>query len=382
MIRELSFQSHDDGWTLDHVKFGGLSLFVGPSGVGKSRILNAIRLIQECALSRRNPPHAAWNILLEVNGHQVRWSAETRRIRSDKHNPMQLADGDIGTDSAIEFIRERIEVDGEGVANRADGVANVGESEIAGLNASYPLLLLFHQNERLASTRDAFQRFRFLDSIETITHGGRYSRRGRTGWTALSKSKMPWDALRRAWLPLDLRLLLMRQQYPARFEAMVGAYRDIFPNVESIEVAWEDSGESAQEDRVVLSIKEEGIGEYPAHQLSRGMARALYFLTSLTLAPADAVIVIDEFENSFGPNCIDAVAELLQATETGPQLILTSHHPYVINAIRPESWQLVTRSAKRIRVVRALDIPTLASSSRLDTFTRLLNTPEYAEGIR
>jgi hypothetical protein len=65
------------------------------------------------------------------------------------------------------------------------------------------------------------------------------------------------------------------------------------------------------------------------------------------------------------------------------QFIVTSHHPYIIEKIPPEHWKIVTRRGSHVRVLDARAIPALVKGrSRLDHFTRLINLPEYEQGIQ
>ena len=48
------------------------------------------------------------------------------------------------------------------------------------------------------------------------------------------------------------------------------------------------------------------------------------------LWPDGSVILIDEFENSLGVNCLDEITEDVVKESRRLQFILTSHHPYII----------------------------------------------------
>ncbi|MGK7938886.1 MAG: AAA family ATPase, partial [Crocosphaera sp.] len=93
----------------------------------------------------------------------------------------------------------------------------------------------------------------------------------------------------------------------------------------------------------------------------------------------DSLILIDEFENSLGVNCIDSVTDLI-CDNRNLQFIITSHHPYIINNISPGYWKIVTRKGGEVNVKTAEDfhIP----SSREKAFLKLINVLEdYSEGL-
>ena len=85
-------------------------------------------------------------------------------------------------------------------------------------------------------------------------------------------------------------------------------------------------------------------------------------LLELALASPGTVIVIDEFENSLGVNCLPALSDLLLDHARELQFILTSHHPYVINNIPSTWWKVVTRQGG---VVTVKDAESIQPSDRL-----------------
>jgi predicted ATPase len=111
------------------------------------------------------------------------------------------------------------------------------------------------------------------------------------------------------------------------------------------------------------------------------MLLTLAHIFEMALAPPGSVIIIDEFENSLGVNCMSDLARLI-SKRADCQMILTSHHPYIINNIPVDAWKLVTRKGGHVRVTSAQDIPEMQSASRLEAFTRLINLPQFEEGIQ
>jgi AAA15 family ATPase/GTPase len=108
------------------------------------------------------------------------------------------------------------------------------------------------------------------------------------------------------------------------------------------------------------------------------MLKTLIHISELYLSPEGTVILIDEFENSLGINCIDVVTDLIRENRN-IQFILTSHHPYIINNIGMEHWKIVTRKGGVVTVKDAKDLN--LGKSRHQAFTQLINLEEYNEGI-
>jgi AAA15 family ATPase/GTPase len=129
-----------------------------------------------------------------------------------------------------------------------------------------------------------------------------------------------------------------------------------------------------------IQIKEKGVNNWIfQNNISSGMLKTLIHISELYLSPEGTVILIDEFENSLGINCIDVVTDLL-VENRNIQFILTSHHPYIINNIGMEHWKIVTRKGGVVTVIDAKDLN--LGKSRHQAFMQLINLEEYSEGIK
>jgi predicted ATPase len=104
-------------------------------------------------------------------------------------------------------------------------------------------------------------------------------------------------------------------------------------------------------------------------------------LFELALAPAGTVVLIDEFENSLGVNCLSQVTEHLLERAGDLQFLLTSHHPYIINNVPIRDWLVVTRHGGTVKVLDASQLPALNTKSHQDKFTLLMNLREYERGV-
>jgi hypothetical protein len=63
----------------------------------------------------------------------------------------------------------------------------------------------------------------------------------------------------------------------------------------------------------------------------------------------------------------------------GLQFIITSHHPYIINNIPWQDWQIVSRKGSHIKTQKATEISALNTASSLDKFTQLINVLDFEE---
>ena len=109
------------------------------------------------------------------------------------------------------------------------------------------------------------------------------------------------------------------------------------------------------------------------------MFRTLTHIAELYLCADDTAILIDEFENSLGINCIDELTSSIVSSDRNLQFIITSHHPYIINNIDISHWKLVTRNGG---VVTATDAEKFGiGKSKHQAFTQLLNLDAYTDGV-
>ena len=109
------------------------------------------------------------------------------------------------------------------------------------------------------------------------------------------------------------------------------------------------------------------------------MHKTLALLASIYLSSQKSIFLIDEFENSFGVNCIDMITQKIALNPLGNQFILSSHHPYIINKIPVDKWRLVTRRKTNVKV-EAVD-EQITSQSKHDAFIQLINLDEFSDGI-
>ncbi|WP_309736171.1 AAA family ATPase, partial [Chamaesiphon sp. OTE_75_metabat_556] len=130
-----------------------------------------------------------------------------------------------------------------------------------------------------------------------------------------------------------------------------------------------------------LELKEIGVDQWITQSnLSMGMLKTLAHIVEIYLLAEGSILLIDEFENSLGVNCIDVVTELLNDRKD-IQFIITSHHPYIINKIPMQYWKIITRKGSLVTATNATDYEEL-SGSRHKVFTQLINLPDYTEGIQ
>ncbi len=158
---------------------------------------------------------------------------------------------------------------------------------------------------------------------------------------------------------------------PKCFREITTKFKEIFPSIEKIEAY---KYQYIDVDDLILEIRfKEKHSDWSIYQVevSSGMLKTLLHLSELYFSLPGSVILIDEFENSLGVNCLDAVTEDINDSPNQLQFIITSHHPYVINNIRPSHWKIVTRQGGNVTVKSAEDFH--IAKSRQKAYIDLIN---------
>ncbi|WP_200888884.1 AAA family ATPase [Aphanizomenon flos-aquae] len=186
-------------------------------------------------------------------------------------------------------------------------------------------------------------------------------------------------------LPVQLKLLLAYYEKDPIFQGIKERFINIFEQVEDIKIEQDEDEEKILDTYIktqappTIKIKERGVNHWISQKyISSGMYKTLMQISECYFAPEGSMMLIDEFENSLGVNCIDVLSDLL-AENRNLQFIITSHHPYIINKVGMEHWKIVTRKGGVVTAKDAKDFG--LGKSRHEAFMQLINLDEYNEGI-
>jgi AAA domain, putative AbiEii toxin, Type IV TA system len=369
-MRILSFEYRDaDGWTLEPMKLDPFNLLVGLSGAGKTRIVRAIERV--CTVALGTKPWG-WRgvrfaIEFEHDGLTYRWKMEFENTFRDED------------DRVLCIQSERIEQGGQLLVERTPDQIIFKEQPIPGLDRGRSAIALFKEDSAMAALHIAFSRGVFQPRIPTQSPE-------LFSTESLEKLRRQYGSVEALGADFSRSLHhkaeLLQALFPEAFAEITAAFRDAFPQVETV---WVQRYDMANEKyAVVVLARESGVPHpFSFYDMSSGMQRYLSFLIHLSFAPRGTVVLIDELESSFGINCLPSAIDFLLGRAPDLQLILTSHHPYIIQKIPTDLWKIVTRKGSHVRVLNAAEIPDLEESrSHLDRYTRLANLPAYADGIQ
>jgi hypothetical protein len=228
--------------------------------------------------------------------------------------------------------------------------------------------------------------YRYITEIFNAINQIEYRDHTRKGYPLMiiSEKSLPLYLLRSKYRTLEniinsdedigTKLYLVYENKLDIFEKIKSKFIDIFQQVEDIKVApLEMNGVPVKWSKNIHSIyiKEKSVSKWIRQdRVSSGMVRTLIHLSEIVLSSKGTVILIDEFENSLGINCIDILTEDLIHENKTLQFIATSHHPYIINNIPYEYWKIVTRIGGHISIRDTSDY-NLGKSSKQDAFIQL-----------
>jgi predicted ATPase len=179
-----------------------------------------------------------------------------------------------------------------------------------------------------------------------------------------------------------LKIALVYKCLPEVFNQIKERFIDVFPQVEDVRLEPERGTvfPAFFEEYPLLQIKEKGVKDWiQQRRISSGMYKTFMHISEMFLWPNGTVVLIDEFENSLGINCIDVLTEDLLEENRRLQFIITSHHPYIINNISPKYWKVVTRTGGIVMTQDASNLRLDSSSHK--AFVQLINLEQYREGI-
>lgn len=144
----------------------------------------------------------------------------------------------------------------------------------------------------------------------------------------------------------------LAEQHPERLEEVFQVLRMRVPRVERV------LAEPMQDGRLLLQIKDAPFDNpVLARFASDGTLKMLAYLMLLNDPDPPSFIGIEEPENFLHPRLLPELAEECRAASEHGQLLVTTHSPFFINALRPEEVRVLYRDEQGYtQAVRALDI--------------------------
>jgi len=381
-IKSLSYEDQSTDWKLEKIAFKPLTLLVGVSGVGKTQILKALLNLKEISHGK-SLNGLKWEIEFNTSvGHECKWSGAFENKGFISELILEVMDDEDEKDKPS-IDNEQLVVNGTPVIRRDKDGIFFNETETVKLSRKESVIYLLKEEEQIKDIHEDFKKILFDDNAM-----GYSSRFGKFGLDGEIKSKSQkyksLKAIRNSDENIKTKLCLLYKNQKKSFEEIVDAFIDIFPYVDNVRIEPISNGyknlPAFFKEFSFIQIKEKNVPHWiDEFKMSSGMFRTLMHIAELHLCADDSVILIDEFENSLGINCLNQITHSILASERNLQFIITSHHPYIIDKIPYNDWKVVTRNGGVISVEDAEKLG--IGKSKHQAFTQLANLTEYSKGI-
>lgn len=364
-LKRLYFKNKLTGWRVKEVDFDNLTLLVGASGVGKTQILQALSSLAKIARGD-SANGAEWELVFGLDGKEYTWAGEFEAVKSDAEIVYNFKH------PKYNMLQESLTVDSKQIVSRHAEQLVYNDAPTVKLDTSKSVIDLLKAEDLIAPVAKGFHRLYQLQGNDI----------GITISPVTSDTETPLglNAIKeKAFLsPFD-KLFLLKKNNLQEFGFVKQQFMEIFPLVEDVDFAITTFFNELP--LPVLKIKERNVDSWILQpNISAGMRKTLAQIVTLALADDGDVILIDEFENGLGVNCINQLAELILDPEADVQVIMTSHHPYIINTIPFNKWKVVTRRASDVSVHTAAEL-NIGNHSRHEAFMQLIQTSAYKTGI-
>jgi len=379
-IKKLKYNNKNLELKINSIDFSNLSLLVGISGVGKTLILQSILDLKKISQGK-SIGGVEWEIKFEVGKREQNylWKGAFERTElCEIENEFYYEDDE--TENLMprpKILYEELYLEEELIVERKENDIKLKGRSTPKLSSFISVLNLFNEEELISLVYENFKKIIISDDsdVKGIPIIENFDK--------LLINYTTRESIQNANIPLYLKLALAYKNKIEIFNTVKENFIRVFSQVENIklEPLKEDGLPHFFRNSPRLQIKEKNVSKWILHnKISSGMFKTLMQISQLFLCAESTVILIDEFENSLGINCIDTLTENLLYDNRNLQFILTSHHPYIINAIGMEYWKVVYRTGGIISTKNAEDYK--LGKSRHEAFKQLIQLSDYRKGIR
>lgn len=373
-LRTLSFQEHATGWTLESLTFReGLNLFVGASGAGKSRIFNVISNLGKFVSGvNQGVPAMNFDMGFEHQNIEYLWTfrsrhkknsvfeVESERIVQRDHNGAETKELIFRDDKTFFFLKE----------------------SVPKLSRSQTAIALFKEEDAISPISLAFERvllrsFYAEELKNAVTLGLAPPSDDEDSESAIGTAHREISSI-------NIRLKFLAERHPKKLAVVIEQFKVVFPFVADLRVreATSFKGLNFKLPLPIAEIKEKSSNTYiPITDISSGMQKVLLLIVDTITQPVDELFLIEEYENSLGINAIDFFPTFISEHGHDRQVLMTSHHPNIINSVPISEWFVVNRSGTNIRVIPGTALQERYGISKHKHFTQLINDPIYREGV-
>jgi predicted ATPase len=377
-ILNFKFEDKSFDWQLAEFPLNKLTLLVGASGVGKTQILKAIVALKRIA-NGQSLNGISWKIEFKtLSDQKYIWEGEFE----NKGINIFINEDDDNVKNKPKIVSEKVYLNGELIIDRNKDTILFLDTPTIRLSQQESVIHLLKEEDKIKPAYNSLQQLNYADHSNSanVFHGFISNF---LNAKKLAKKYNTLKKIQESELQTALKLYFVQSADKKIFATIKQRFSDIFPQIEDLKIAALENKDSELpdyfKDYPFIQIKEKGVKHWISQNIiSSGMFRTLMQLSELYLCAEGTVFLIDEFENSLGINCINEITNDILASKRKLQFVLTSHHPYIIDAIGYNNWKLVTRNAGIIRT-HSLDKFDIGKSKH-SAFMQLIQLEEYQTG--
>lgn len=364
-IKWLEFENLRTGLKIEKISFNDdITLLVGLSGAGKTQILNAVEYSLKLAVNkniRLEPYHASLGI--EIDGHNYTWEY---CIQVDKQQEL------IREEKEYCFVLERLSDEHRILFERSENnISVIGYEKIPTPKKNESLLVQYAEDDNFKSIIAELRKLYPIE-IEIDVRGG-LDKASFSVWKSKIRDMMENTKNLNfkvfSHLPIAMKVYIAKKYYPELYYKIFDAVKELFMEIQDIAVVEDTSLEMYL---IAITVYDKVLLQ---HEISSGMLKTIYYIVELFTMSENSLVLIDEFENGLGVNCIDLLSEMLITERKDLQFLITSHHPKIINGITKEKWKIIDRDISIITNTSSIDYG--IGNSQHDAYFNLLNRWEY-----
>lgn len=366
-VQWIEFENLKTGLKIERIHFNhDVTLLVGLSGVGKSQILNAVEYSLNLAINKGvtlQPYRVGLGIL--IDNEQYEWFYEI-----NKTSESELI---INDESIYQFSKEKLIKNNKIIFERRnENITVLGYDKVPQPKKDESLILQYSEDKNFESFISGIRKLYSVE-IELDVRGGirseSFSRlKSKVIEMIDDDSKVEFKIF--SHLPVAMKLYIAKNYYyDELYIKIFEAVKELFMEIEDINVE-----EDSTREIYLVSIQVYG-KKLLQHDISNGMLKTIYYIVELFTMSEDSLVLIDEFENGLGVNCIDILSELMLTERDDLQFIITSHHPKIINAIDIDKWRIVDRDGGIVKNSGSLEYG--IGNSQHEAYFNLINRWEF-----
>jgi len=380
------FTYHDRllNWKLETVHFNDLTLLVGASGVGKTLILRSLLNLKRIAKGK-SLNGVSWKVdFTESSNYRYKWEGEFEKVGLEQdffESDSFEIENEEQQKRKAKILSEKLYLNDRLIIKRSNNKIVFNDKITPKLSSQESIVNILKEEDDINPAYRGFKKILFSDQSESTKTP---SVLNFFDAEKLVEKYKNLKQIRESDEDIFQKLYLSYRNAPETFNKIKERFIEVFPYVEDIKLEPLETEEDLPfllgMKLPVLKIKEKGVNNWISQEkISSGMYRVLIQMSELYLCAEGTLILIDEFENSLGVNCIDELTDDIIGAQRDLQFILTSHHPYIINTIGYKHWKLVTRKAGVVKTQGADEFK--LGKSKHEAFLQLLNLEEYKSGV-